>query len=62
MLGRVTYLPLIYLCFTVFVIIRLTPLQVFLHTLLFSSYAVFYWEDIKAASGLDKTYSFLEEA
>ena len=62
MLGRITYLPIIYLCLTIFVIIRLTPLQVFLHTLLFSSYATFYWEDIKLAGGLDKNYSFLEDA
>jgi zinc transporter 5/7 len=43
-------------------IIRLTALQFFLNTLFFASYAVFYWEDIKDGLGLDKSYSFLEEA
>lgn len=62
MLGRITYLPLIYLCFTIFVIIRLTALQVTLHTLLFAAYVVFYWDDIKSAIGLSKSYSFLEDA
>jgi hypothetical protein len=62
MLGRITYLPLIYLCFTVFVVIRLTALQVTLQTLLFAAYFVFYWDDIKSAIGLSKTYSFLEDA
>jgi hypothetical protein len=59
MLGRLTYLPIIYLCFSVFVLIRLTFFQFTLHTLLFASYSVFYWEDIKLALGLDKSYSFL---
>jgi len=59
MLGRLTYMPIIYLCFSVFVLIRLTFFQFTLHTLLFASYSVFYWEDIKLALGLDKSYSFL---
>ena len=62
MLGRITYLPLIYLCFTLFVIIRLSAIQVVLHTILFAAYSVFYWDDIKSALGLSKTYSFLEDA
>lgn len=62
MLGRVTYLPIIYICFTIFVLIRLTALQFFLNTIYFASYSVFYWDDIKDGLGLDKSYSFLEEA
>lgn len=62
MLGRVVYLPVIFICFTLFMIIRLSAFVFFLHLLFLISYGVFYWEDVKIALGLDKDYSFMNEA
>lgn len=47
MMGRITYLPIVFLCFTLFMLIRLTAFQFFLNSLFFASYTVFYWEDVK---------------
>ena len=60
-IGRVAYLPIIFLCFTLFMIINLSPFVVFLHIIYLSSYGFFYYEDIKSTVGLDRNYSLLND-
>lgn len=52
-LGRGSYLFLVYLCFSVFMIYKLSALQMFLHMLFMSSYAYFFYEDFKSFIGVD---------
>ena len=62
-LGRVAYLPIIYVCFSVLLLLRLPFFVFVLHTLFLASFASFYWSEIRQALGLDSqtrlTYSFL---
>jgi zinc transporter 5/7 len=66
-LGRVLSLPLVYLCFSLFMIIRLPLLELVQHTLLLSSFIVFYWPEAKSLLGFDSSqqlitrYSYLFE-
>ena len=46
-------MPLIYICFTIFMFLTLSPFMFFLHTLFLVSYAYFYYEDFKQAFGVD---------
>jgi len=62
MLGRAVYLPIIFLCFTLFMLIKLSAFNFFLNILFLVSYGFFYWEDIKKGLGLDKNYSLIDEA
>lgn len=52
-IGRVAYIPLMYVCFTVFILMRLSPLTIVLHTLFTGSYLIFFYEDVKAILGLE---------
>lgn len=52
-LGRVAYLPIIYLCFSVFLLVRLPFFVFVLHTLFLASFASFYWSEIRQALGLN---------
>jgi hypothetical protein len=62
LLGRALYLPIVITCFTLCMIIRLSPFVVFLHLLFLGAYGVFYWQNVKQALGLDQNYSLLDEA
>jgi len=52
-LGRVAYLPIIYLCFSIFLLLRLPFFAFVLHTLFLASFASFYWSEIRQALGLN---------
>lgn len=62
LLGRALYLPLVLLCFTFCLLVRLSAFQVCLHLLFLAAYASFYWGDLRQALGLDRSYSLLDEA
>jgi hypothetical protein len=46
-LGRGVFLLIVYVCFSVLSIYKLSALQMFLHLLFISSYAYFFLEDFK---------------
>ena len=52
-IGRVAYLPIMYICFTVFILMRLSPFTVFLHSLFTASYLLFFYDDVKMILGVD---------
>lgn len=60
MLGRAAYLPLIFFCFSLVMVFRISALVVFLHLLYLVSYGIFYYDDVRTTLGLDKNFSFTE--
>jgi hypothetical protein len=52
-IGRIAYLPIMYLCFTVFILMKLSPFTIFLHTLFTASYLLFFYDDVKQILGID---------
>ena len=52
-IGRVAYIPIMYICFTLLILMRLSPLTIVLHTVFTGSYLIFFYEDVKAILGLD---------
>jgi hypothetical protein len=52
-LGRAVFLPIIFICFTIFLLNKLTPLMFFIHIVFIVSYASFFYEDFVETVGND---------
>lgn len=60
-LGRALFTPLVFLCFTLFMLNKIPVFLFFLHLLFLISYAYFYLEDFKHSLGLDRDASIFDE-
>jgi hypothetical protein len=62
-LGRALCIPLVWLCFTLFIFYKLTVFDFFLHLIFIISYSYFYYEDLKQAFGVEKDpLAYLDES
>ena len=52
-LGRAVFGPIVFLCFTVFMMNKLSAFYLFLHLLFLVSFCYFYYEDLKITLGLE---------
>jgi hypothetical protein len=52
-LGRAVYLPIIFICFTIFILNRLTPTLFFVNCVFLVAYIYFFFEDFVDTVGVD---------
>lgn len=60
-MAKVAFLPLVYVCFSLFALPRLSLLTFFLHSLYVCSYGCFYYPELRAMLGVNQGYSLVDD-